>query len=273
MAAIPASLLMAAMGFQEPGVEQIMARVAANQERAQAGRAAYVYEQSIQLRFLRGGRKLAREEMREYLAVPGAEGTGKSLVRFSGRYERDGEYLYYAKPGFEYKEMDIDGELMDELADEFVRDEKSRDGFRPDLFPLTSREQAKYRFTLEGREEYRGREVYRIRFDPLPKAIWAGEVLVDAAEFQPVLVTSQLGRRIPILVQTLLGTNLRHLGFKITYDRFGDGVWFPVTYGGEFDLRAVFFYRRKISIAVRNSGFRRTDVTSNVTYDQRSLGR
>ena len=61
-------------------------------------------------------------------------------------------------------------------------------------------------------------------------------------------------------------TNLKGLGFSVSYQKFADGLWFPVSYGGEFELRAVFFYSRKISVSMANSDFRRTDVTTNVAY-------
>ena len=67
-------------------------------------------------------------------------------------------------------------------------------------------------------------------------------------------------------VRILLGTNIRGLGFSVSYQKFADGVWFPVSYGGEFEVRAVFFYQRKISVAMTNSDFRRADVTSNIAY-------
>jgi hypothetical protein len=89
---------------------------------------------------------------------------------------------------------------------------------------------------------------------------------VDAHEFQPALITTRLARGIPLIVRTLLGTNLKYLGFKLAYARFEDGLWFPVRYGGEFDVRAVFFYRRRISISLLNEGFERADVKSRIQY-------
>ena len=43
-------------------------------------------------------------------------------------------------------------------------------------------------------------------------------------------------------------------------------MWFPVSYGGEFEIRAVFFYKRTISVAMVNGDFKRTSVNSSVTY-------
>ena len=53
-----------------------------------------------------------------------------------------------------------------------------------------------------------------------------------------MLVTSWLAKSIPMAVQILLGTNIKHLGFKVAYQKFDEGLWFPVTYGGEFYVRA-----------------------------------
>ncbi len=39
-----------------------------------------------------------------------------------------------------------------------------------------------------------------------------------------------------------------------------------MSYGGEFEIRAVFFYKRTFTVAMTNSDFRHTDVTSNVAY-------
>ena len=107
------------------------------------------------------------------------------------------------------------------------------------------------------------------RKEPSPdfdEAAWKGEALIDAAEYQPVSVHTKLALKIPLAVKTLLGTDLKGLGFSVTYQKFEEGVWFPVSYGGEFELRAVFFYKRTISVNMVNSDFRRTNVTSNVTY-------
>jgi hypothetical protein len=262
---------LAAAAAASQDVLTIMERVAANQDRAQAERAAYVYHQQVQVRLHRGAQRLAREEIREYVALPGPKSTSKQLVAFSGKYERGGEYLYYSKPGFTYKEVDIDGELAGELGDEFSNGGNSRDSLASWLFPLNTSQMRKYRFTLEGRENYRGRDVYRIAFQPGGDAVWSGEVLVDAAELQPVLIATRQAKRVPVWARMVFGTNVRHLGFKVTYQRFGDGAWFPVSYGGEFELRALFAYRRKISIAVRNSGFRKADVRSDIEYDTRAL--
>ena len=65
---------------------------------------------------------------------------------------------------------------------------------------------------------------------------------------------------------SLIGTNVKQLGFAVSFQKFEDGVWFPVSYGGEFELKVVFLYKRKISISMTNTGFERVAVSSNITY-------
>lgn len=257
--------------------EIIMARVAANQERAQQMRSAFVYHQSMLIRFKRSNGKLAREEQREYTVTPSETGFKKDLVHFVGKYEKGGKLIEYDEPGYQYKSVDIDGDLANDLANDLADDKDSRDGIAHDLFPLTGHKQTKFNFKLEGKEDYRGTAVYRITFKPKKVTLmdcddedegtcWTGEALVDVHEFQPVVVTSWLAKGIPMAVQILLGTNVKHLGFKVAYRKFEEGLWFPVTYGGEFQVRGLFFYKRTIALSVVNSGFQKSDVTSTVSF-------
>jgi hypothetical protein len=251
----------------------IMAKVAANQDRAQRMRSAFIYNQTVLIRFHRGGGKLAREELSEYTVSPTPEGTKKTRTHFLGKYARKGKLHDYYDSHYNYKDLDIDGELISDFAEDLTDDNKSRDGIAADLFPLTAKQQKQYEFRLEGEQSYKGRDVYRVTFRPLKGAghdggtPWEGEVLVDVRQFQPVLVTTALAKKIPLWVRTVLGTNLKHLGFKLAYEEFDEGLWFPVSYGGEFVVRAVFFYKRKISLSLSNSGFERAEVTSTVAYD------
>jgi len=75
-----------------------------------------------------------------------------------------------------------------------------------------------------------------------------------------------MAQKIPAAVKVLLGTDVKGLGFALTYQKFADEVWFPVSYGGEFAVRGLFFYRRNISVAMTNSDFRKTDVKSTLVY-------
>lgn len=256
---------------QTPDVAAIMARVGENQTRASELRRQYTFHQKQLLRMNRGNGKVAREEHREYDVTPGADRASKRLVAFDGRYQYKGKYVAYDRPGYTYKDMDIDGELIDDLSNDLTDDHHSRDGISCNLFPLTASEQRRYTFRLLGTEPYRGRQVYRVAFEPRPHqdfddAAWKGEALIDTAEYQPVSVYTKLALKIPLAVKTLLGTDIKGLGFSVAYQKFDEGVWFPVSYGGEFEIRAVFFYKRTIAVNMVNSDFRRANVTSNVSY-------
>ncbi|MCX6633143.1 MAG: hypothetical protein NTW28_36570 [Candidatus Solibacter sp.] len=265
------SALAAAAAAQTPDVQTIMEHVGRNQAEAVARRQEFTFHQRQLFRLSRGDGKLAREEHREYDMTPGSHGVQKELARFDGKYEYKGKYVTYDRPGYTYREMDIDGEMIDDLSNDMTNDRHSRDGIGVDLFPLTTEQQRKYNFKLLAAEQYRGRAVYRIGFEPKPhqdfdEAAWRGEAIVDAAEFQPVSVHSKLAIKIPRAVKILLGTDIKGLGFSVTYQKFEDGVWFPVSYGGKFDVRAVFFYKRTISVNMTNTEFHRTNVNSNVIY-------
>ncbi len=258
---------------QTPDVSDIMSRVARNQAKSQDLRKAYIYHQKQLLRLVRGNGKIAREEHREYSIMPEDRGVQKELTHFEGKYETHGKYIAYDHPGYEYKDVDIDGSLIDGLSNDLTGCKNSRDGISRDLFPLTYHEQLKYKFKLVKTETYRGRQVYRVAFEPDrsrryedDRPIWKGEALIDAEEYQPVVVTTNLALKIPGAVKVLLGTNIKGLGFSVSYQKFEDGLWFPVSYGGEFELRAVFFYKRNISISLVNSDFQRAEVTSHVAY-------
>jgi hypothetical protein len=265
------STLAAAAAAQTPDARTIMENVGRNQAQAVAQRQEYTFHQKQLFRFNRGSGKLAREETREYDVAPGGHGVQKELLRFEGKYEYKGKYMTYDRPGYQYKGMDVDGDLIQDLSEDMTNDRHSRDGIGADLFPLTTEEQRKYNFKLLAAEQYHGRDVYRISFEPKPhqesdEASWKGEALIDAAEFQPVQVYSKLAFNIPRPVKILLGTDIKGLGFSVTYRKFEDGVWFPVSYGGEFEVRAVFFYKRTISVNLTNTEFHRTNVKSSVTY-------
>ncbi|MFN7993258.1 MAG: hypothetical protein U0Q18_06640 [Bryobacteraceae bacterium] len=255
---------------QELTVDQIMARVAENQARAQEMRKAYIYNQKVMARFVRHSGKMTREEKHEYVVTPKPDGTEKKLTHFEGRYVHKGQVVPIDEPGKEHDGLDIDADVMRDLVNDLTNDKESKDGIGHDLFPLTAKEQAKYQYTLVGKEAYRGREVYRVKFVPKPKtedAEWKGEALIDTAECQPVSVNTTFATKIPMAVKVLLGTDIKGLGFAVSYQKFDDGIWFPVSYGGEFHIRAVFFYNRNMSMSLVNSGFERAKVSSSVAYD------
>ena len=81
-----------------------------------------------------------------------------------------------------------------------------------------------------------------------------------------MLITTHLAVKIPIWVKMALGTDVQQVGFKISYKKFEEGLWFPVTYGGELKVRALFLYARRIGISMQNSGFQRASVVSKVEF-------
>jgi len=260
---------------QGPDIEEIMRRVALNQAKSLELRTSYVYHQKQLLRMIRGTKKIAREELREYTITPKFRGNDRQLVHFEGKYEQNGKYIAFDEPGFTHKDLDLDGELLKELADDMMHDKNGKDGLANDLFPLTYRRQQKYNFKFVKTETVKGVKAHRIRFEPKEKpelknledgAIWKGEALIDAQEYQPIQVATQMAFKMPMAIRTFLGTNLNGVGFTVNYQKFEDGLWFPVSYGGEFELRAVFLYHRHMTINMTNSDFRRTNVQSNIAY-------
>ncbi len=278
-----------------------MAKVAENQDRAEAARSRYVYRQKVLVRMLRTNGKLSREEDREYTVTPGPDGTEREMVHFAGKYVKDGKEFPYAEPGEKYQDKDIDASIVKDIADSFGNDEKSRDGVNEDLFPLAGKKQRAYKFKLAGTETWKGHDVFRITFEPLEKndkrlrlkspgvkadldentgprepqdadddhvvVAWAGEALIDKKDLTPVLITTHLAKGVPLLVKTLLGTNIQQIGFKLSYEKFND-LWFPVSYSGEFKLRVLFLYGRTIAMSLANSGFQKTDVKSAITFEK-----
>src|SRR4051794_7024059 len=182
-------------GAQSPDIDDIMRRVALNQAKSQDLRTSYIYRQNQVLKMVRGNNKVAREEHREYTIMPQHRGIDRELVRFDGKYDLKGKFVSYDKPGYRYKGVDLDGDLLDSLADDMLHEKNGKDGISNDLFPLTYHRQLKYNFKLVKEETYRGARVYRVRFEPKEKpklsdlddgAIWKGEALIDAAEYQPI---------------------------------------------------------------------------------------
>lgn len=263
-----------ARGADQPPLEEILAKLAENQEKAIEARKSIVYRQDTLVRLLRTNGKLSREEKRQYTVTPTETKTGKKLEKFEGLYEKGGKLLPYDKPGFQYKDTDIDGDLIEDLTDDLVNDSKSRDGFSKDMFPLTRAEQKNYRFNLKGRRRAGGIDAWQIDFEPLKGTgmdsdrPWKGEVLVHPEEFQPILVRSDLAFKVPAAVKVLLGIDIKQLGFQITYQKVADGLWFPKSYGTEFGLKVFFGYKRNVTMNVTNAEFRRTSAESTIQFQE-----
>lgn len=263
---------------QPPNADEIMSQVAVHQDQAEQLRAKYAYTQKVRIRALRGNGKLSREEYCVYNVAPTDRDTKKQLALFKGRYEYKGHVVEYSKPGeqIQGKKIDIDAALVPALRDHLVNNKKSRDGLGKHLFPLVSSEEKKYQYKFEGEENYRGRPIYRITFSPRKefegfddeKTVWAGEVLVDGADLQPISVITHMAKGLPFWVKTTLGTNIHQLGYSVSYARFGRSVYFPVSYGGEFDVKAAFVYKRTFTISMENTDFHRGEAESKILFDQ-----
>ena len=240
---------------------EIMARVAANQDRAVEMRAHFVYRQHIHSVSRKTNRKLMREETQDFNVFPNANGTEKKLESVAGRYWHDGKYADYR--GLPIPDKD---NLDASLTHEMVEDEHSKDGVMSHLFPLTTDHQKDYRFELLGQETFQGQQVYHIRFMPKDKDEfdWAGEAYINAAEFQPVYVFTKLARKVPFFVRSVLGVDLPGVGFNVQYARQEQDVWFPDSFGTEFQINIFHFYRRTITLSLKNSGFKKTHVDTSI---------
>jgi hypothetical protein len=244
--------------------DAIMARVAANQDRSESLRKQYVYRQHTRILTHKPKGRLLREETADYDVVPTPDGTQKELKVLTGRYWNKGRYETFQ--GEPVPQADsLDGNLIHSFRED-LSNEKTKDGLAKDLFPLTTEGQKDYEFKLLGQEMQERRNVYHIGFRPKDEheITWAGEAYIDAVEFQPMRVFTNLSRRIPFGVRTFLGTDLPGIGFNVVYKRQEDGVWFPATFGTEFRIRALFFINREVSIALENSGFEHTHVESKM---------
>ena len=278
-----------------------MARVAANQDKAQAERSHYVYVQHAKMASRRG-KTVMCEEITDYQLTPSTDGTDEQLLKVEGRFRRDKNYITYNAllPRGEDKPKDadqnrdkdkvqendkkgkkdkkdkdptfdpnsnetIDRDIVENMRWNLIHD-KSKDGVNAHLFPLTSKNQADYTFRTVGSERLNGRDVFHISFRPKKKDDfgWSGDAFIDTTAFQPVLVSTGMARKIPFAVRTLLGTNLPGLGFTVTYAPQPDGVWFPVTFSTEFKIHVLFFFHREIILDAQNRNFEKTHVTSRI---------
>ena len=159
----------------------------------------------------------------------------------------------------------MDRDLVENMRKNLMHD-KSKDGINAHLFPLTSKEQAEYAFQLAGRERLNGRDVFHITFRPKDKNDWGwkGNAYIDTTAYQPVLVTTEMSRKVPFAVRTLLGTDVPGLGFTVIYAPQTDGVWFPASFSSEFKIHVLYFFHRDIVLDAQNREFEKTHVTSTI---------
>ncbi len=253
-----------------PSADEIVRRAAENQRRAQEARKAYVYDMDVFVRLKRANGKVAREESRQYVVVPGPKGASRKMVELSGKVVDGKKIIPYTEARFEHGKPDIDGALTDSVGKEILW-RKSGFGQFVQWYPGPNSDDAgRFRYKFDGEERFREYDVYKISFSQKRKdsgQCWSGEVLVEKTEFQPVMVSSHWDCKIPLAVQALLGTNVSQIGSKVTYQRFDKDVWFPVSCGGEMKLRVLFLYARTIAFTAANKGFRKADVQTTVEFE------
>jgi hypothetical protein len=268
--------------------DTIMARVASNQDASQSDRAHYVYVQHAHIAS-RKGKTVRCEETTDTRITPTGDTSTQQLVKLDGRLLKKGTYLTYTELpkdssghsniDADHKDLSItaqdsDDDPMDQDLVENLRKNltarHSRDGISPNLFPLTSKEQADYQYRLLGRAPMNGRDCFHIAFSPKDRDDygWKGDAYIDATAFQPVLIRTAMARKIPLAVRLLLGTNVPGLGFTILYapqppDQ-PDAVWFPVSFGTEFKLHVLFFLSRQVTFTADNRDFEKTHVNSHI---------
>jgi len=263
-----------------PAAEAVMAKVATNQDQAEAERAHYVYVQHAKMVSRRGDHVMC-EEITDYRITPSSDGSHAELLKLDGRQLENHKYLAYnALPPGEsspkkeedsdsisvtIKDDSLDRDLVENMRSNLIHD-KSKDGISAHLFPLTSKDQADYVFHMVGRERMNGRDVYHISFRPMDKDDfgWNGDAYIDTTAYQPVLVTTGMARKIPFAVRTFLGTNLPGLGFTVTYAPQPGGVWVAVSFSTEFKIHVLFFFHREIILDAQNQEFEKTHVTSEI---------
>ena len=270
------ALTFALIGLAGDDSAAIMAKVADNVEKAAETRSRYVYHQVIRSSLVRANGQIARKERREYSVIPAPGTSEKKLTGFNGEYRQGGRMVSYSEPGFKYKGLDADGDLMRDLTRELTDSTDSRDGIPPSLFPLHKTALLSYDFKLNGQTEVDGRKTYRILFEPKVTSVcfvdegcdasWKGEAWVDAEEFQPVRVQTDLAFKVPWGVRIFLGINLRRTGFSVRYVRVAENVWFPKTYGSEFQFQVLWGYKRTMTLSLESDGFRKTEVDSKIEF-------
>ncbi|HLH03740.1 MAG TPA: hypothetical protein VKX25_13285 [Bryobacteraceae bacterium] len=241
--------------------EEIMSKVATNQDREQRARNEFVYEQKMHRTYRGKDGRLLREEFWTYAMTPSSKGTERKLVSVRGRYWHKGKYI-----PFEGEPVPKNGAV--EITFDDDNETNTRDGIDSDLFPLTTAEQKKYRFSLLGEGTAQGRSVYRIGFEPIdPSDLgWKGEATIDKEELQPIVIYTRLARKLPAAVRIMFGTDIHGLGYSIRYKRVDKDIWFPEAFGTEFDLRALFLLNRTVTESAENVNFRRATVESTIGY-------
>ena len=272
---------------------EIMARVAANQDRAETERAHFVYVQHASVQS-RKGHTIMCQEITDTRVTPTPEGSTRNLLTLDGHVHDGDRTVHYATRPEDNKNQnnddtnvnigdketvlnadannapvqvsDTDIDLVENSRRNFTSDKKSKDGMLAGLFPFTTEQQKDKVFVLKGQEPMNGHQTFHIVFHPKDKEDydWKGDAWIDTTAFQPVLVRTALSRKLPFAVRGLLGTNVPGLGFTATYAPQANDIWFPASFGTEFKIKLFFFFEREIVVGVTNRDFEQTHVNSRI---------
>jgi hypothetical protein len=313
------SLLLATLpaAAQQLTADDIMARVAANQDAAETARSHYLYTQHAHIAS-RKGKTVRCEETTDFRITPTPTGSNQQLLKLDGRLLKKHGYTAYTqlpppeKPtkhddskqkdpapvdssktsntetkdddlhiSVDTGDDDMDRDLVENLRHNLTVTH-SKDGISANLFPLTSKEQAGYKFTLLGHEPRNGRDSFHIAFAPKDPDdfTWKGDAWIDATAFQPIVIRTAMSRKLPLAVRMLLGTNVPGLGFTIVYapqpglqpagqpttppTTQPNAVWFPTSFGTEFKIHVLFFFTREIVFNAENRDFQQTHTTAEI---------
>src|ERR1700738_1317483 len=82
------------LGTAPPTAQEVMARVAANQDAAEAERAHYVYVRHARMAS-RKGKTVQCEELTDYRITPSSDGSHEELLKLDGRLRVKGKYVIY----------------------------------------------------------------------------------------------------------------------------------------------------------------------------------
>src|SRR5262249_15524746 len=116
---------------------EIMALVAANQDRSEQARRQYVYRQHIKVATRKTNGKLMREEVADYHVVPQADNTQRELEKLTGKYWDKHKYIEFT--GEPAPDADsLDASLVKSFREDLT-ESKSKDGFGQNQFPFSTR--------------------------------------------------------------------------------------------------------------------------------------
>ena len=212
---------------------------------------------------------VARQESRVYSVAPKPSATEKNRLSLDGEVHKGSQIIQYTDPKTENSGVDLDGSLFRSLTDDLVDDKESRDGISKSLFPLGNDTLAKYGFQLLDTRVYKGCSTHHLTFAPkkgAEDANWKRDLYVDAAEYQPVQIATDLTFKMPLLVRAVFGTNIGQTGFAVSYQRVAENVGFPVSYGSEFRLDVLFGYQPVITMDLISSNLQCATARSAIQF-------